>query len=143
MKNLRVVVKYPIKLNKLEIHKVVKCLSNDLYFAICSLNIIFISDYEIEKINNNFLKHNCSTDVITFNYSENKDLDGEIIISVDDAAYFAKKYNVPLAAELNRLIIHGILHLLGYNDIDPKDKKVMKSFENKFVKKFEKINIVQ
>ncbi|MDP4114968.1 MAG: rRNA maturation RNase YbeY [Bacteroidota bacterium] len=143
MKNLSIIVKYEIKLNKNNIHKIVQNLSKELNFAISSLNIIFISEYEIEKINNSFLKHNFSTDVITFNYFDNKELDGEIIISVDDAGYYAEKYKVPLSLELTRLVIHGILHMLGYDDQTATDKKIMKSLENRYVKKFGNFNLIK
>lgn len=143
MKNLSIIVKYGIKLNKTDIHKIVSYLTKELNFTISSLNIIFISEYEIEKINKKFLNHNGSTDVITFNYFDNKELDGEIVISVDDAQYYASKYKVSLSSELLRLVIHGILHMVGYDDQTVSDKKVMKSLENKYVKVFENINLIR
>lgn len=143
MKNLSVIVKYGIKINKTGIHKIVSYLTKELNFTISSLNIIFISEYEIEKINKNFLNHKGSTDVITFNYFDNKELDGEIVISVDDAQYYAGKYKVSLSSELLRLVIHGILHMVGYDDQTASDKRIMKSLENKYVKIFENINLIK
>ena len=143
MKNLSIIVKYGIKLNKTDIHKIVSYLTKELNFTISSLNIIFISEYEIEKINKNFLNHKGSTDVITFNYFDNKELDGEIVISVDDAQYYAGKYKVSLSSELLRLVIHGILHMVGYDDQTASDKRIMKSLENKYVKIFENINLIK
>jgi probable rRNA maturation factor len=108
-----------------------------LSFSLQSLNINIISAGEIEKINSEYLGHNFSTDIITFNYSgENDTLDGEIFISLDDACNNAKKYKVSLDNEILRLIIHGILHLLGFDDKLPHEKKVMKAEENKYVKMY-------
>jgi rRNA maturation RNase YbeY len=143
LKNLSIIVKYGIKINKTNVHKIVSYLTKELNFTISSLNIIFISEYEIEKINKKFLDHDGSTDVITFNYFDNKELDGEIVISVDDAQYYAAKYKVSLSRELMRLVIHGILHMVGYDDQTTSDKKVMKSLENKYVKIFENINLIR
>ena len=90
----------------------------ELNFSILSLNINFVSGAEIHRINKEFLNHDFTTDIITFNYTGNKlDFDGEIFISIDDARFNAKKYKVDLQIELARLVIHGILHLMGYNDL--------------------------
>lgn len=122
--------------NKFEVHKLVNSLKNDLDFRIESLNINFVDSETILQINSEYLKHNFSTDIITFNYSgSTKILDGEIFISVDDARNNAKKYKVSVNKELNRLVIHGILHLCGYDDINVRQKKIMKSFENQLTNK--------
>jgi probable rRNA maturation factor len=117
------------------IHQLVNKLSLEMGFFIESLEINIISSKKIEKINSVYLKHNHSTDIITFNYSENNqtDIDGEIFISIDDAIENAKKYKVKLAEEISRLIIHGLLHLLGYDDMDSKNRKNMKRQENKLL----------
>ncbi len=134
MKNLFVYSKINYEVDKRNIHKVVYLLTKELSFSIESLYINIISAEEIEKINNKYLRHNFSTDIITFNYSgENDTLDGEIFISLDDACYNSKKYGVSLDNEILRLVIHGILHLLGYDDLLPKNKKVMKTEENRLV----------
>ena len=87
-------------------------------------------------MNKAYLQHNYSTDIITFNYSELvKKIDGEIFISIDDALDNAKKYKVSLSDELVRLVIHGVLHLLGYDDQTTSDKKTMKRLENKLLSK--------
>ena len=102
------------------------------------MEISIITSQEIHKINKQYLQHDFSTDIITFNYSgENNTLDGEIFISLDDAYYNSLKYKVNLDNELLRLIIHGFLHLVGYDDKKPDDKKIMKRHENKLVKKLQ------
>ncbi|HMN25323.1 MAG TPA: rRNA maturation RNase YbeY [Ignavibacteriaceae bacterium] len=136
MKNLRV---YSISksLKKKGIHDLIKSLSNELYFKILNLEINFISAKSILDINKTYLNHDYTTDIITFNYSEIvNELDGEIFISIDDALSNSKKFNVSVSDELVRLVIHGILHLLGYDDIAHSDKKIMKRMENKLLSKF-------
>ena len=70
------------------------------------------------------MKHDYETDVVTFNYSKNKKvIDGEILISFEEAKYNAKKFNVSYGKELTRLVIHGMLHLLNFDDKDAKREK--------------------
>lgn len=136
MKNLRV---YSISksLKKKGIHDLIKSLSNELNFKILDLEISIISAKSILDINKTYLNHDYTTDIITFNYSEIvNELDGEIFISIDDALSNSKKFKISLSYELVRLVIHGILHLLGYDDIAHSDKKIMKRMENKLLSKF-------
>ena len=119
------------KINKTRIHKLVGLLREDLEFSIESLFITFITANDIHNVNKEFLNHNCSTDIITFNYSGSHfELDGEIFISIDDAKISARNYKVSLSKEFTRLIIHGILHLKGYDDIKKNDRVKMKRIEN-------------
>ena len=135
MKNLAVNSNYKF-IEKRKIHSLVNSLSKSLNFKIQSLEINFIGQKEILEINKAHLNHNYFTDIITFNYSgDNKLLDGEILISVDDAIENAKNYKVSLKEEICRLVIHGILHLLGYNDISTSEKRKMKLMENKLLNK--------
>ena len=125
------------KINKARIHRLVGLLREDLEFHIESLYINFITNEEIHKINKEFLKHDRSTDIITFNYSGNHfEIDGEIFISIDDANINARKYKVSLSKEFTRLIIHGILHLKGYDDIKKNDRMKMKRIENNLTNKY-------
>lgn len=125
------------KINKKRIHKLVALLREDLDFSVESLFINFITSEEIYNINKEFLNHHRSTDIITFNYSGSHfELDGEIFISIDDAKIFARKYNVSLSKEFTRLIIHGILHLKGYDDIKKNNRVKMKRIENNLTNKY-------
>ncbi len=81
-----------------------------------NINYIFCSDNYILQINRQYLHHDYYTDIITFNYCENNIVSGDIFISVDTVKTNAKEYNQNLENELHRVIIHGVLHLLGYND---------------------------
>ena len=138
IKNLRVYCsdnKY--KVNKIHIHKLLNKLRKELNFCISSLPINFISSDEITIINQKYLKHNYSTDIITFNYSGNlNNLDGEIFISYEDAESNSTRYKNTLNEEILRLVIHGMLHLIGYDDIKEKDFKKMKKLENQLLNKY-------
>jgi rRNA maturation RNase YbeY len=133
LKNLSVNSSYKF-IEKRKIHSLVSSLSQTLGFKIQSLEINFIGHKEILEINLAHLNHNYFTDIITFNYSgDQKLLDGEILISVDDAWENAKKYKVSVKEEIFRLVIHGILHLTGYDDTSTSKKRKMKLMENKLL----------
>ena len=140
VKNVHIFSNSNYKIDKILIHKLLSFLKKEIKFSINSLEINFIEKEEIHLINNKHLGHNYSTDILTFNYTENnKDIDGEIFISVNDALENAKKFNVLLTNELYRLIIHGILHLIGFDDKEKKDKKIMKIQENLLLNNFCKL----
>ena len=121
-------------IEKRKIHSLVSSLSRTLDFKIQSLEINFIDQKEILELNKTHLNHNYFTDIITFNYSgDQKLLDGELLISVDDAWENAKKYKVSVNEEIFRLVIHGILHLTGYDDTSTSKKRKMKLMENKLL----------
>lgn len=142
IKNLTVNSDRKIKINKNAIHKIISLLKSEFSFDVISLPINFITSEQIIPINTQYLGHNFSTDIITFNYSgENDSFDGEIFISVDDAFSNSKKYKVSLDNEIIRLVIHGILHLLGFDDKNKFDLKKMKKEENRLVSEFEKKTI--
>ncbi|RMD48738.1 MAG: rRNA maturation RNase YbeY [Ignavibacteria bacterium] len=136
MKNLRVYLHSKAKLDKREVHKIVKNITSYLDLKIISLEINFMNSEQIHKMNVEHLGHDYSTDIITFNYSEElSKLDGEIFISLEDAKFNSKKFDVLFENEVVRLIIHGILHMIGYDDQKPADKRKMKKKENELVAK--------
>lgn len=136
MKNLKV-YSFDNSINKNKVHSLVNLLSKEMDFKIESLEINFISGSDIFVLNKSFLKHNSTTDIITFNYSKSKDLlDGELFISIDDAKKNAKIFKVSYKNEITRLIIHGILHLLGFDDTSREKKIIMKSYENRLLNTF-------
>ena len=138
MKNLSVHSDKILKLNKMQIHSLVKSLKEELNFSINNLAIIFVNSSYIHALNKKYLEHNSTTDIITFNYSgENDNLDGEIYISYNDAELNANKYKVTFRNEILRLIIHGVLHMLGYDDQSQKEKRIMKKIENMLVAQHE------
>lgn len=106
------------------------------------LDIIFTTDQYLYDLHRKFFNLDTKTDVITFNLNESKDtIEGEIYISVDMAEQNSKKYNVSVESELCRLIIHGCLHLAGYEDKNEKDFRVMKNQEDKMVNSAENLFI--
>ncbi len=107
----------------------------------CELEINLLGAKEMAALNETFLNHEGSTDVITFDYSEGKKLRknvgvaGEIFISVDDAIAQAKEFKTNWQTEIVRYIAHGILHLLGHDDLKPQLRRKMKREENLLVRK--------
>jgi len=86
------------------------------------------------QINQQYLNHDTYTDIVTFDNSEKQGfITGDIFISVDRTQENAQKFNVDAYTELHRVIIHGALHLLGYKDKKPADKKLMTQKENEYL----------
>lgn len=94
------------------------------------VSYIFCSDEYLYKINLEHLNHDTYTDIITFNYCEEDVLNADIFISIDRVKENANTYNVGFETELHRVIIHGILHLVGYNDKSDEQQKEMTSRED-------------
>ncbi len=101
-----------------------------------NINIIFCDDKYLLSINKKYLKHNYYTDIITFDYAtDHTNLSGDIYISVERAKENAKLYKQPLSKEIHRLLIHGLLHLIGYNDKTKAEKKLMVEKEDFYLEK--------
>jgi rRNA maturation RNase YbeY len=103
------------------------------------LNFILTNDKELKEINIEFLKHNYYTDVICFDYGGKNIINGEIYISIETVKKNAKNYKVSYNKELLRVIIHGVLHMCGYDDKRIKDKTEMKDREDYWLELFERI----
>ncbi|MBH76050.1 MAG: rRNA maturation RNase YbeY [Flavobacteriales bacterium] len=99
------------------------------------INFIFCKDDYLQRINEKYLQHTNLTDVITFDHSQGKKLIGDIYISVERVKENASKFGTTLKSELIRVMIHGVLHLIGYNDKSKVEKKCMRKMENKFLKR--------
>jgi len=103
-------------------------------YRLKELNYIFCSDGYLLQINQQYLNHDTYTDIITFDNSENeKSIAGDIFISIERIRENAAKFNVTESDELHRVIIHGALHLLGYGDKKPADKKRMTEKEDYYL----------
>ena len=101
-----------------------------LGFVIGELSFIFCSDEYLKEINVKYLNHDFFTDVITFDYSKEKLLFGDVYVSTDRVKENAKTYSSSFNKELFRVIIHGVLHLCGFNDKTKKEKTLIRSKEN-------------
>jgi probable rRNA maturation factor len=117
---------------------VTQILARELELESFQLSFVFIEPVEMARLNEKFLGHAGPTDVITFDYAEggSKMLCGEIVICVQIAVEQALAFNTRWQDELLRYIIHGILHLIGYDDTTPKARRKMKRLENTLVKTF-------
>lgn len=97
------------------------------------INYIFCSDEYLHKINLEFLNHDTLTDIISFDYSVGKQLHGDIYISVDRVTENASDYGTEFNDELDRVIIHGILHYCGYKDKTNEEEKLMRAKEDYYL----------
>ena len=103
-------------------------------YSLNSLNFIFCSDAYLLTINQDYLKHNTYTDIITFDNSDVPGkIMGDIFISIERIFENAQKFNVPQRDEIHRVIIHGTLHLLGYADKSKADKERMTQKEDEYL----------
>lgn len=94
------------------------------------INIIFQNNEFIRKMNVDYLQHDYDTDVITFDYSENDFIAGDVFINIDFIQEYSTKNSIPFINELSRIMIHGVLHLCGYDDKAENDKKQMTARED-------------
>jgi rRNA maturation RNase YbeY len=101
-----------------------------------SLDIIFVDDDTLKEMHREYLDDPTFTDVITFDLGDDGVIEGELYISLDRAREQADTYGVPYFTEINRLIIHGILHLKGYDDLTDELRREMKIVENRLVEKY-------
>jgi len=101
-----------------------------------TINYIFCDDSYLLKINEEYLKHDTLTDIISFDYSIGKELHGDIFISIERVRENAVDYRVEFTEELNRVMAHGILHYCGYNDKNKEDELVMRLKEEEKMSMF-------
>lgn len=95
-----------------------------------NISYVFCSDEHLLTINKEYLNHDYYTDIITFDYTDNGIVSGDIFISLDRIKDHAKEYKVTFENELYRVIAHGVLHLIGYNDKTDEDQDLMTKMEN-------------
>ena len=91
---------------------------------------LFCDDEKILEVNREYLQHDYYTDIITFDYNEGMQINGDLVISLDTVRSNAQLFNKPYEEELYRVIIHGILHLCGLNDKGPGEREIMEAAEN-------------
>ena len=135
------------KLDTRRLRKITLALLGELQVVEAELGITFVADEEMTLVNETFLQHEGSTDVITFDHtleqdsrrkatdSNNGSVHGELFICVDEAVRQAKRFRTTWQSELTRYIVHGVLHLLGHDDHVAADRRKMKREENRLVRK--------
>ena len=99
-------------------------------FEVGEINYIFCDDIYLHKINQEFLNHDTYTDIISFDYTLGKEVGGDIFISIERVLENAEKFNEVFENELYRVMIHGILHFMGYKDKTKKEKTLMRTKED-------------
>lgn len=106
-----------------------KRVCGDITIALCS------DDY-ILKQNIESLGHDYATDILTYSYNEGEIISGDLLISSDTVKSNAKEYKVSFATELHRVMIHGVLHLIGFDDLTDKDRAKMREMEDFYLTRF-------
>lgn len=119
--------------NKTKIKKWLKLVAESEVFSLGTVSVIFCSDNYILDINQRFLQHDYFTDIITFDYSEGEKISGDLFISVDSVRENSIEYGTEFEEELHRVIVHGILHLIGYDDHTDEEIRTMRSKENYYL----------
>ena len=123
-------VKMP-KIKKRLINKWIKAVAATYGRKTGDIGYMFVDDEKILEVNNEYLGHDYYTDIITFDYDEDDVISGDLVISFDTVRTNAEKFGKDYTEELNRVIIHGILHLCGINDKGPGEREIMEANENK------------
>lgn len=141
MRKLKVKVfknNFRIPLKRLEIKKIVKTVVGEESPELDGeISVIFLSDPSIQEINRSFLNHDYPTDVIAFNLEDvpGKTVEGEVYVGFERAREQSREFGASYSEELRRLVIHGVLHLLGWEDDTPEKKQQMAAREDDFLAK--------
>ena len=125
-------IKYVLK-QKLLNNRWLKTVAGSEMKKLGNINIIFCSDNYILEVNLKYLQHDYFTDIITFDYCEKDILNGDLFISIDSVKDNAEHYGTEFENELCRVMVHGLLHLIGYDDHTPEDIAVMSSKEDYYL----------
>jgi probable rRNA maturation factor len=126
------------RVNKKETISLVKHVINYESLNTGDVNVIFVGDKYIKKLNTKFLKHKWVTDVISFPLGNSTAVEGEVYVNLIRAKRQAKEYQSTFKNEVQRLVIHGILHLIGYTDSTTETRKTMSRLEDKYLQKISK-----
>lgn len=138
MSNYRINIEniYPVlKVKKRQIKDIAQTVLSKEGISEAEINIILVDDKYIIQLNHEFLNKEKTTDVISFNLMDNKDgqLEGEIYANVEQIIRQAGVYHVPFREELSRIVIHGLLHLIGFDDQTGEGKKIMTEQEDQYL----------
>lgn len=135
MIQFEVEIKYSLK-EKRRIKEWLNLVAFEEGSKIQNLNFLIVGDKRMIHFNKTYLNHDYSTDIITFDNSENKKIIGDIVISIERVKENSKKYKVKLEDELRRVMVHGLLHLFGYDDKNEKEKKRIRKKENYYLEMY-------
>ena len=123
-------VKMP-KIKKRETTAWIKQVAQGYGKKVGDIGYMFVDDEKILEVNREYLQHDYYTDIITFDYCEDDELNGDLVISLDTVRTNAELFGKTYEEELYRVIIHGVLHLIGINDKGPGEREIMEAAENK------------
>ncbi len=115
----------------------IKYLVNNELKTLGNLSVIFCSDAYLLDINKQYLNHDYYTDIITFDYVEESVISGDLFISIDRISENAGEFSTSIIKELYRVVFHGVLHLVGYNDKTDTEQTLMTEKENYYLRKME------
>jgi len=133
------------KINSRPLREMVAATFSELAITEAELGIRLVGEKEMARVNGQFLQHEGSTDVITFDHTDpladhddTHRIHGELFICVDDAVTQAREFGTTWQAEVVRYTVHGILHLLGHDDLQAGPRRIMKRAENRLVRLLDK-----
>jgi rRNA maturation RNase YbeY len=116
--------------------QIIKQIAIDHGYKIGSIDYVVVSDERLLEINNSSLQHDYYTDIITFDYTENMKLEGEIYISLDRVIENSQIYKEEFHVELTRVVLHGVLHMVGYKDKTKNESTKMREMEKRYITQF-------
>ena len=119
-----------LSLNDIDLTNWISKVCVDENYNLGDISLIFCSDEYLLDMNRTHLDHDYYTDIITFDYTDNQIVSGDLFISIDRVRDNANDFNVSFEHELHRVIIHGVLHLCGYKDKSDDEEKLMRTKEN-------------
>lgn len=122
--------------DKIRIRKWLRLVAESEIFVLGDISIIFCSDNYILDINRKYLQHDYFTDIITFDYTEGNRISGDLFISIDSVRENSIEYGTEFIDELHRVIVHGVLHLIGYDDHTEEEIEMMRKKENYYLSLF-------
>lgn len=112
-------------------------IANQFKFTVVTINVIFCNDAYIRNVNVEYLKHDYETDIITFDNSEfEQEIESDIYISIESVKENASNFNISIEEELLRVLAHGLLHLVGFNDKSDEEVLAMREEENKAINRY-------
>jgi len=130
--------KFPLK-ERRRLKKWVDYVIQEEGFQLGDINFIYTSDNYLLRLNKEYLSHNYFTDIVTFNYCEEPLINGDIFISIDTVKNNSKRFDVSFLEELRRVMVHGVLHLIGYDDQKDEEKSTMREKENYYLERLKNL----